>query len=88
MDIIKDIWFDVNCIYMKMDGGEIFSCFLEVFFLLKDVSDRECFDFKIGKFGDDVCWELLDEDIYIFSFFDIVELDYENEIVMIFKCFF
>ena len=44
-------------------------------------------DFKIGKFGDDVRWESLDEDIHISSFFDTAETDYENEIAMIFKRF-
>lgn len=54
MDTIKDIWFDANRIYMKTDGGETFSRPLEAFPLLKDASDRERLDFKIGKFGDDV----------------------------------
>ena len=65
MDTIKDIWFDANRIYMKTDGGETFSRPLEAFPLLKDASDRERLDFKIGKFGDDVRWESLDEDIHI-----------------------
>ena len=56
MDTIKDIWFDANRIYMKTDGGETFSRPLEAFPLLKDASDRERLDFKIGKFGDDVRW--------------------------------
>ena len=84
---IKDIWFDANRIYMKTDGGETFSRPLEAFPLLKDASDRERLDFKIGKFGDDVRWESLDEDIHISSFFDTAEPDYENEIAMIFKRF-
>lgn len=87
MDTIKDIWFDANRIYMKTDGGETFSRPLEAFPLLKDASDRESLDFKIGKFGDDVRWESLDEDIHISSFFDTAEPDYENEIAMIFKRF-
>ena len=87
MDTIKDIWFDANRIYMKTDGVETFSRPLEAFPLLKDASDRERLDFKIGKFGDDVRWESLDEDIHISSFFDTAEPDYENEIAMIFKRF-
>ena len=55
--------------------------------MLKDASDKERLDFKIGKFGDDVRWESLDEDIHISSFFETVEPDYENEIAMIFKRF-
>lgn len=78
MDTIKDIWFDANRIYMKTDGGETFSRPLEAFPLLKDASDRERLDFKIGKFGDDVRWESLDEDIHISSFFDTAEPDYDQ----------
>ncbi len=73
MDIIKDIWFDANRIYMKTDTGKTFSRPLEAF--------------PIGKFGDDVRWESLDEDIHISSFFETVEPDYENEIAAIFKRF-
>ncbi len=64
MDTIKDIWFDANRIYMKTDGGETFSRPLEAFPLLKDASDRERLDFKIGKFGDDIRWESLDDNSF------------------------
>ncbi len=87
MDIIKDIWFDANRIYMKTDAGKTFSRPLEAFPLLKEASDKDRFNFKIGKFGDDVRWESLDEDIHISSFFETVEPDYENEIAAIFKRF-
>ena len=87
MDIIKDIWFDANRIYMKTDTGKTFSCPLEAFPLLKEASDKDRLNFKIGKFGDDVRWESLDEDIHISSFFETVEPDYENEIAAIFKRF-
>lgn len=87
MDTIKDIWFSADRIYMKTDAGQTFSRPLEAFPVLKDASDRERLNFKIGKFGDDVRWETLDEDIHISSFFDTVEPDYENEIAAIFKRF-
>ena len=87
MNTIKDIWFDANRIYVKTDDEKTFSRPLEAFPLLKDASDKERLDFKIGKFGDDVRWESLDEDIHISSFFETVEPDYENEIAMIFKRF-
>ena len=87
MDIIKDIWFDANRIYMKTDTGKTFSRPLEAFPLLKEASDKDRLNFKIGKFGDDVRWESLDEDIHISSFFETVEPDYENEIAAIFKRF-
>lgn len=87
MDKIKEIWFDANRIYMKTDAGNTFSRPLEAFPLLKDASDKERNDFKIGMFGDDIHWESLDEDIHISSFFDNSEPDEENEIAMIFKRF-
>ena len=87
MDIIKDIWFDANRIYMKTDTGKTFSRPLEAFPLLKEASDKDRLNFKIGKFGDDVRWESLDEDIHISRFFETVEPDYENEIAAIFKRF-
>ena len=87
MEIIKDIWFDANRIYMKTDTGKTFSRPLEAFPLLKEASDKDRLNFKIGKFGDDVRWESLDEDIHISSFFETVEPDYENEIAAIFKRF-
>lgn len=87
MDTIKDIWFSADRIYMKTDAGQTFSRPLEAFPVLKDASDRERLNFKIGRFGDDVRWEALDEDIHISSFFDTVEPDYENEIAAIFKRF-
>ena len=87
MDVIKDIWFDASRIYMKTDAGKTFSRPLEAFPLLKEASDKDRLNFKIGKFGDDVRWESLDEDIHISSFFENVEPDYENEIAAIFKRF-
>ncbi len=87
MDKIKDIWFDANRIYMKTEAGETFSRPLEAFPLLKEASDEERCNFKIGKFGDDARWESLDDDIHISSFFETKEPDVENEIAVIFKRF-
>lgn len=87
MDTIKNIWFEANRIFMKTEAGAIFSRPLEAFPLLKDASEEERLNFKIGKFRDDVRWESLDEDIHISSFFDTSEPDYENEIATIFKRF-
>jgi hypothetical protein len=87
MDTIKDIWFDANRIYMKTEAGKTFSRPLEAFPLLKEASDEERRDFKIGRFGDDIRWEKLDEDIHISSFFGTSEPDYENEIAEIFNRF-
>lgn len=87
MDTIKEIWFESNRIYMKTATGKTFSRPLEAFPLLKEASDKDRHNFKIGKYGDAMRWESLDEDIHISSFFDAVEPDYENEIASIFKRF-
>lgn len=87
METIKEIWFEANRIYMKTEAGKTYSRPLEAFPLLQEASDEERRNFKIGKFGDDVRWEVIDEDVHISSFFETVEPDYENEIAMIFKRF-
>lgn len=87
METIKDIWFDANRIYMKTESGKTYNRPLEAFPLLQEASDEERRNFKIGKFGDDVRWEAIDEDVHISSFFETVEPDYENEIATIFKRF-
>lgn len=87
MDTIKNIRFDASRIYMETESGKTFSRPLEAFPLLKDATDKERLDYKIGRFGDDVRWESLDEDIHISSFFDTAEPDYDNEIAAIFRRF-
>lgn len=44
-------------------------------------------NFKIGRFGDDIRWEKLDEDVHISSFYETVEPDPDNEIGRIFRNF-
>ena len=87
MDKIKTIWFEGDRIYMETEAGDKFSRPLEAFPLLKDADEKERLKFKIGKSGDDIRWELLDEDIHISSFYDTSEPDYDNEIAAIFKRF-
>jgi hypothetical protein len=70
MEKIKEIWFEGNRIFMKTACGDTFDRPLEAFPLLKNASETERKNFKIGKFGDDVRWETLDEDIHISSFFE------------------
>ena len=69
MKTIEKNWFSGNRIYMKTEQGDVFSRPLEVFPLLKNVTDSERENFKIGKFKDDIRWENLDEDIHISIFF-------------------
>lgn len=65
---IKKVWFDGNQIYLLTDGGEELSRSLEAFPRLKGASYEDRLDFRIGRFGDDIRWEKLDEDIHIASF--------------------
>jgi len=71
MKTIEKIWFLENRIYMQTQQGDIFSRPLEAFPLLKNATDAERKNFKIGKFKDDIRWEDIDEDIHINSFFRI-----------------
>ena len=84
---IEKVWFDTNRIYLLTDGGETLSRPLEAFPVLKDASESDRLDFKIGRFGDDIRWEKLDEDIHISSFYDTIEPDPDNEVARIFSRF-
>lgn len=84
---IKKVWFENQRIFLLTDGGETLSRPLEAFPCLKDGSDEERMDFKIGRFGDDIRWEKLDEDVHISSFYETTEPDPDNEIGRIFSKF-
>jgi hypothetical protein len=84
---IEKVWFDTNRIYLLTDGDETLSRPLEAFPVLKDASESDRLDFKIGRFGDDIRWEKLDEDIHISSFYDTIEPDPDNEVARIFSRF-
>ena len=84
---IKKVWFDANRVYLLTDEGEQLSRPLEAFPVLKDASEQERLDFKIGRFGDDIRWEKLDEDVHISSFYETVEPNSDNEVARIFKQF-
>lgn len=87
MKTIKEIWFANERIFMRTADGDEYSRPLEAFPVLKDATDSQRNDFKIGRFGDDVRWEILDEDIHINSFFETKEPDITNEIGEIFGRF-
>jgi hypothetical protein len=70
MEKIKEIRFSGNRIFIETEGGDTFDRPLEAFPILKNASETERKNFRIGKFGDDVRWETLDEDIHISSFFE------------------
>jgi hypothetical protein len=73
MKTIEKIWFTESRIFMQTREGEVFSRPLEAFPLLKNATELERKNFKIGKFKDDIRWENLDEDIHINSFFSDIE---------------
>lgn len=67
---IEKVWFNNERIYLLTDNGETLSRPLEAFPVLKEASEADRNDFKIGRFGDDIRWEKLDEDIHISSFYE------------------
>ena len=84
---IEKVWFNNERIYLLTDSGETLSRPLEAFPVLKEASEADRNDFKIGRFGDDIRWEKLDEDIHISNFYETVEPDPENEVGRIFRQF-
>lgn len=84
---IQKVWFDNHRIFVLTDEGETLSRPLEAFPVLKDASDEERNAFMIGRFGDDVRWEGLDEDIHISSFYETAEPNPENEVARMFQMF-
>lgn len=84
---IQKAWFDNQRIYVLTDEGQTLSRPLEAFPILKDATDEQRNVFKIGRFGDDIRWETLDEDVHISSFYETTEPDMENEVGRLFLMF-
>ena len=84
---IEKVWFDSHRVYVQTDSGEQLSRPLEAFPVLKDASIEERKNYRIGRFGDDIRWEKLDEDIHLSSFYETAEPNPENEVGRIFKRF-
>ena len=87
MTKIKKVWFDKNRVFVLTDQDKELSRPLEAFPVLKDASVEERMDFRIGRFGDDIRWEKLDEDIHISSFYDTSEPNPDNEVNKMFRRF-
>ena len=87
MEKIQKIWFENERIYLLTTDGQKLSRPLEAFPALKEASAEERMDFKIGKFGDDVRWEKLDEDIHLSNFYETKEPDFQNEVAAMFNRF-
>ncbi len=88
MEKIIKLWFDTNRIYIETDKQKVYSRPLEAFPILLEATEQQRLDFKIGRFGDDVRWASIDEDIHISSFLeDNTEPNYNNDIARIFAMF-
>ena len=87
MNTISKVWFDNDRIFIATDEAKTYSRPLEAFPVLKDATVEERNAFTIGRFGDDIRWEGLDEDIHISSFFETTEPVYDNEVGLLFHQF-
>ena len=87
MDKIVKVWFDDNRIFIETDNQQTLSRPLEAFPTLKDASEKDRNDLKIGRFGDDIRWETLDEDLHISSCYEKSEPNPDNEVGRIFRQF-
>ena len=87
MEKIDKVWFENQRIYVLTDEGRVLSRPLEAFPVLKDATDSEWEAFRIGRFGDDIRWEVLDEDVHISSFYETDEPNLENEVGRMFLMF-
>ena len=88
MEKISRVWFDSRRVYIETDASKVYSRPLEAFPVLLEATEEDRLDYKIGRFGDDIRWPSLDEDIHITSFTEeTAEPDYANDIAMIFSRF-
>lgn len=84
---ILKVWFSDRRIFIRTSEDKEYSRPLEAFPMLLEASEEDRKRFKIGKFGDDIRWDNLDEDIHISSFFVEQEPDTNNIIAKTFKKF-
>ena len=88
MEKIIKVWFDSSRVYIETDAAKEYSRPLEAFPVLLEANEEDRLDYKIGRFGDDIRWPSLDEDIHISSFIEeTAEPDYANDIAIIFARF-
>ena len=64
---IKTIEFVDGMILTTTMDGQVYSRPIAAFPLLRNASDEQRRAYTIGKFGDDVRWEAIDEDIHVSS---------------------
>ena len=64
---IKTIEFVDGMILTTTMDGQVYCRPVDAFPLLRNASDEQRRAYTIGKFGDDVRWEAIDEDIQVSS---------------------
>ena len=87
MDAIKDVWFDNNRIYIKLEDGMTYNRPLEAFPTLMEATDDQRNAYEINRFGDAIRWRQLDEDIHVSSFLETSEPCRDNNVAQIFQQF-
>lgn len=87
MEAIKDVWFDNNRIYIKLEDGMTYNRPLEAFPTLMEATDDQRNAYEINHFGDAIRWRQLDEDIHVSSFLETSEPCRDNNVAQIFQQF-
>ena len=87
MEAIKDVWFDNNRIYIKLEDGMTYNRPLEAFPTLMEATDDQRNAYEINRFGDAIRWRQLDEDIHVSSFLETSEPCRDNNVAQIFQQF-
>ena len=64
---IKKVEFKDQMILTTTTDGHVYFRSLDAFPLLKNATPTQRANYVIGRWGDDVRWESIDEDIYISS---------------------
>lgn len=87
METIAKLWFTGGRIYILTNKNNTYSRPLEAFPLLLDATPEQRNNYIIGRDGDDIRWEDIDEDIHISSFYNTEEPDPDNVIAAVFSRF-
>lgn len=67
-ETIQKVWFDEEFIFVETDTGGVFKRSISSFPRLKNATPQQRESYEIGKFGDGIHWEGIDEDIHLYSF--------------------
>jgi hypothetical protein len=87
---IEKVWFDKDTIFIKTNDGTTKSHPLKWFPSLWNATEEQRENFVIGKWGDDIHWEELNEDLSLEGFFtynkEVIEQQ-RNEVSRVFHQF-